>query len=200
MHSPSYSCPAFSVPVEITCFPYLCPASFSMQSPTACPASSLGYACSQSFGVATVHFSINASLPSNICTQGSRVPDPPSGVLHLAIQAPTSGEGLAPAHLGGVLATPGAIIAITHSPHDHACPHSGFVGLGFSPDKTMFNSDVSMGFVDTLSNPQVMAAVYCQVLAAGTRRTILRLYPFGIKMGSHQDTGPDGSLRVPYPV
>jgi len=72
-------------------------------------------------GVATIHYSVNTSAPSNLCTGGVQVSNQPSGVLHVAIQAPTT----------------------------------GFVGLGFSPGQTMWNSDVSMGFVDSLGGSQV---------------------------------------------
>lgn len=43
-------------------------------------------------GVATIHYSVNTSMPVNLCTGGVQIGNEPSGVLHVAIQAPTTGD------------------------------------------------------------------------------------------------------------
>jgi hypothetical protein len=58
-----------------------------------CGASTLGYACSQQFGSVLLHWTTNATVPPNVCT-GVKVTDtvdPTEGVLHMAVEAKTTG-------------------------------------------------------------------------------------------------------------
>ena len=64
--------------------------------PSGCEGSSLGYACSRRFDDVTLHWTTNASAPSNACTgvaTAATAVDSSLGVLHMAVEAATTGVG-----------------------------------------------------------------------------------------------------------
>ena len=126
----------------------------------------MGYACSVGMGAGTMHFTASASMPINHCTssvygtsagtESAAGASSSDGMLHLAFQAPTTGERQKTAGRVYRLSQHGlGVRRYLLNVWILLLPPTGYVGLGFASGNVMANSDVVFGYVDGSGNAVV---------------------------------------------